>query len=223
MGGDDLDNHRKSRCCSRGGWQICTYTLWKTCFIMSCLLHHLMLVFLQWQSELQQGGRAGAAPAAGEAEGGWRGHSAQRGGASQPAHPTGHGPQKPQQALPRLAGVGVEEENWLKVYLTEVPSSSNKVHRRHINFLLYVIDSLSTLLLAVPVKLFSNSDRCYSHQNNAAFVNHCRHHTVSPHRGKSGETGSGSWKWLTIVLLKIAKSWRHLKRAINCVAVMSPV
>ena len=73
----------------------------------------LPLSLLQRQSELQQGGGAGAAEAAGEAEGGGGRHGAQCGGAGQPAHPTGHGPQKPQQTLRRVAGLGVAgEERW---------------------------------------------------------------------------------------------------------------
>lgn len=67
-----------------------------------------MLFLVQWQPELQQGGGARAAAAAGEAEGGGGGHGAQRGRAGQPAHPTGHGPQQPEQTLPWLAGLGVE-------------------------------------------------------------------------------------------------------------------
>lgn len=76
----------------------------KKCQHPLCLPPH---VLVQRQPELQQGGGAGAAAAAGEAEGGGGGRGAQRGGAGQPAHPAGHGPQEPQQALPRLAGLGV--------------------------------------------------------------------------------------------------------------------
>lgn len=66
------------------------------------------LLLLQRQSELQQSGRAGAAEAAGEAERSGGGHGAQCGGTSQPAHPTSHGSQKPQQTVPGLAGLGVD-------------------------------------------------------------------------------------------------------------------
>lgn len=70
--------------------------------------HRRVLFLPQRQSKLQQSGGAGAAEAAGEAEGGGGGNGAHRGGAGQPAHPTSHGPQKPQQTLRGLAGLGVD-------------------------------------------------------------------------------------------------------------------
>lgn len=87
------------------------YKIWAVSKISTVLKLRLInptLLLLQRQPELQQSGGAGAAEAAGEAEGGGGGHGAQRGGAGQPAHPTSHGPQEPQQAVRRLAGVGVD-------------------------------------------------------------------------------------------------------------------
>lgn len=98
-GGDDMVNHRRS------GYAAFLSNL-KHCHPVGVSL--TVSLPPQRQPELQQGGRAGAAAAAGEAEGGGGRHGAQRRGAGQPAHPAGHGPQEPEQALPRLAGLGVE-------------------------------------------------------------------------------------------------------------------
>lgn len=97
---------------SYGGGRGWTYTcvIGKSCKRCVCVW--------QRQSELQQGGRAGAAAAPGEAEGGGGGHGAQCGGAGQPAHPTSHGPQEPQQTLPRVAGLGLD----LRVCLCRIKS-----------------------------------------------------------------------------------------------------
>ncbi len=92
--------------------------------LLKLLSHQITLSFLQRQSELQQSGGAGAAEAAGEAEGGGGGHGAQRRGAGQPAHPTSHGPQKPQQALPGLAGLGVDLR---ESYACSLPASAEVV------------------------------------------------------------------------------------------------
>lgn len=106
--GDDMVNHRRS------GYAAFLSNLKHLKAILLASPHRLLAVSLppQRQPELQQGGRAGAAAAAGEAEGGGGGHGAQRQGAGQPAHPAGHGPQEPEQALPRLAGLGVEAREW---------------------------------------------------------------------------------------------------------------
>lgn len=77
-------------------------------FVLDLHVFILMVLVPQRQSELQQSGREGATEGAGETEGSGGGHSTQRWGAGQPANPTSYGPQKPEQTLPRLAGLGVK-------------------------------------------------------------------------------------------------------------------
>lgn len=111
MGGDNMVNQRQCRWVVRGREGLNVHLcVGKSCKRCVCVW--------QRQSELQQGGRAGAAAAPGEAEGGGGGHGAQCGGAGQPAHPTSHGPQEPQQTLPRVAGLGLD----LRVCLCRIKS-----------------------------------------------------------------------------------------------------
>lgn len=80
----------------------------KRLFILDLHIFIPRLFVPQRQSELQQSGGEGSVEAAGEAEGSGGRHGAEHRGTGQPPDPTGHGPQKPQQVVPRLAGLGVD-------------------------------------------------------------------------------------------------------------------